>query len=84
MPSRSRVPALEAAFGAALRGRREAQGLSQEEVGFRSGVHRTYISELERGLKSPSLGTVQKLAVALETAASALIRDAEARLKQFR
>lgn len=81
MASQPRVPALETAFGAALRGRREALGLSQEELGFRSEVHRTYISELERGLKSPSLGTVQRLAVALETTASALIRDAEARLK---
>jgi transcriptional regulator with XRE-family HTH domain len=40
---------------------RDAAGLSQEEVGFRAGLHRTEISQLERGLRVPRLDTVAKL-----------------------
>ncbi|MFH1933720.1 MAG: helix-turn-helix transcriptional regulator [Pseudomonadota bacterium] len=52
-------------FGATLRETRIEQGLSQEDLGFKSGLHRTYISLLERGLKSPSLHTIFKLSQAL-------------------
>ena len=67
------------AFGQALRARREALDLSQEELGFRSDVHRTYISELERGVKNPSLTTLQKLAAALKITKTALVREGERR-----
>lgn len=67
------------AFGQALRAHREALDLSQEELAFRSEVHRTYISELERGIKNPSLTTLQKLAVALGTSKTALVRETERR-----
>jgi transcriptional regulator with XRE-family HTH domain len=65
------------AFGKALRAEREARGLSQEELGFRSEVHRTYISELERGIKNPSFTTLHRLARALRTTKAALVRAAE-------
>ena len=81
MASRSRFRTLGAAFGASLRDLRESLGLSQEQLGFDSEVHRTYISEIERGLKNPSLETLQKLAKALGTKVSTLIVDAEARFK---
>ena len=67
------------AFGQALRARREALELSQEELAFRSEVHRTYISELERGIKNPSMTTLQKLSVALGTTKTALVRETERR-----
>ena len=67
------------AFGQALRARREALDLSQEELAFRSEVHRTYISELERGIKNPSLTTLEKLAVALGTTKTAMVRETERR-----
>jgi len=67
------------AFGQSLRARREALNLSQEELAFRSEVHRTYISELERGIKNPSLTTLEKLAVALGTNKTALVRETERR-----
>lgn len=44
---------------------RHRRGLSQEQLGFESGYHRTYISLLERGLKSPSLRTIYDLSNAL-------------------
>ena len=67
------------AFGQALRARREVLSLSQEELAFRSEVHRTYISELERGIKNPSVTTLEKLAVALGTTKTALVRETERR-----
>ena len=56
--SQNRPAILAAAFGAVLRDVRKERGLSQEDLGFESGYHRTYVSLLERGLKSPSLQTL--------------------------
>lgn len=56
---------IDRAFGTVLRELRRERGLSQEGLGFESGYHRTYISLLERGLKSPSLQTVFDLARSL-------------------
>jgi transcriptional regulator with XRE-family HTH domain len=54
-----------AKFASALsRLRREAE-LSQEELAHRADLHRTYISQLERGLKSPTLDVMLALAAAL-------------------
>jgi len=64
---------LEISFGRVLQQLRRERGLSQEELGFRSGYHRTYISLLERGLKSPSLRTIFQLAEALEVGPSQMI-----------
>jgi transcriptional regulator with XRE-family HTH domain len=64
---------LEMSFGRVLQQLRRERGFSQEELGFRSGYHRTYISLLERGLKSPSLRTIFQLAEALEVGPSQMI-----------
>jgi transcriptional regulator with XRE-family HTH domain len=52
-------------------------GVSQEELGARSGLHRTYVRDVERGLRNISLANIQKLAEALHCAASDLLRDTE-------
>jgi transcriptional regulator with XRE-family HTH domain len=67
----------EAAFGRALRAARKSCSLSQDELGAKSGYHRTYIGLLERGEKSPSLRTIFNLAATLNVKPSALIRDTE-------
>lgn len=67
----------EMAFGRVLRKIRETRKLSQEELAARSGYHRTYVGQLERGEKSPSLRTLFNLAVTLEVAPSVLVRQAE-------
>ncbi len=54
-------------FAVNLRQARRRQGISQEELGFRCGLHRTEISLLERGGREPRLGTIVKLAGALDT-----------------
>lgn len=64
-------------FGIAVRKRRLQLGLSQEALGFKTGHHRTYISEIERGLKSPTMQVVRSLADGLELRASALVQMAE-------
>lgn len=68
---------LDKVFGDAVRKRRKQLKISQEELGFRSGLHRTYISQIERGLKSPSLNVISVLAKALETQAFVLVQMAE-------
>jgi len=52
-------------FGKNLKKERLKKGLSQGDVARILGVHRTYISDLERGARNPSLMTVQKVARAL-------------------
>ncbi len=65
------------AFGAAVRARREELGLSQEALGYRAKVHRTYVSDVERGARNPTVKVIWKLADALETQPSALWEIAE-------
>jgi transcriptional regulator with XRE-family HTH domain len=56
-----------------LQDRRVKRGLSQEELAHQSGLHRTYISQIERGLKSPTLATIYAIAFAIEEDAGTLI-----------
>jgi transcriptional regulator with XRE-family HTH domain len=57
--------AIAARFGDNLARCRKLAGVSQEEVSYRAGVHRTEISQLERGLRIPRIDTLVKLASAL-------------------
>lgn len=52
-------------FGQRLRELRQKQGLSQEELGFRAGLHRTYVGGIERGERNVTLKNIQRLADAL-------------------
>jgi len=74
----------EKAFGKVLREIRQEHSLSQEELGFESGYHRTYISLLERGRKSPSLNTIFQLAAALAVLPSEVVRRTEAGVSRVR
>ena len=56
---------LGAAFGTELRELRHRAQMSQEQLAFEAGVHRTYISLLERGQKIPTLDTLFKICAAL-------------------
>lgn len=68
---------IEDAFGLTLQELRRVRKLSQEKLGFESGYHRTYISQLERGHKSPSLRTIFQLAVALKASPSEIVLRVE-------
>lgn len=66
------------ALGEAIRARRgEIDGLSQEGLADLAGMHRTYVSEIERGLRNPSYRNLFKLAVALELPLSELVARSE-------
>lgn len=54
-------------FGLIVAEMRNRLGISQEELAFRCGVHRTYIGSIERGEKSPTLNTIEKIAAGLDT-----------------
>ncbi|OGH15472.1 MAG: hypothetical protein A3E68_00620 [Candidatus Levybacteria bacterium RIFCSPHIGHO2_12_FULL_39_39] len=62
-------------FGKKLREVRLKKKLSQGDVAKILGVHRSYISGLERGMRNPSLLTVQKVAKALGVTADKLISE---------
>ena len=67
---------MAAAIGKAIRARRMAQGLSQEQFAELAGVHRTQAGFLERGERTPSVYTVAQAARALNTVASELLKQA--------
>jgi transcriptional regulator with XRE-family HTH domain len=54
---------------------RAEQGWSQERFAFESGIHRTYVSDLERAARNPSLTMLDKLAKPLGVSASALVAE---------
>ncbi len=68
------LSSLEQAFGETVRNLRTERGVSQEELADASGIHRTFLSQVERGLKSPSLRTMSGLAEALEIPLHQLVR----------
>ena len=49
-------------FGELIKQIRKEKGISQEELGFRSNVHRTYIGMIERGEKNITLENIEKIA----------------------
>ena len=70
-------------FGAIVRRRRTERGISQESLANLAGLHRTYISMLERGIRNPSLTVILQLADALEVKASSLMADLESGLAKM-
>lgn len=77
----SRRMVLTKAFGLVIRDARERAKLTQERLAFKAGLHPTYISQLERGIKSPSLEVVDAIARALDRRAHNLILSAEDRTR---
>ena len=65
-------------FGRQVRRRREAAGLSQEELAERTGVSRNYVGMIERGETNPTLLVLHDLASALGVSMGTLVRDLEA------
>lgn len=60
-------------FGKRLADLRKASGLSQEAFAFKCGFDRTYIGIIERGEKSPTLNTLDKIAKGLNITLSHLL-----------
>jgi transcriptional regulator with XRE-family HTH domain len=61
-------------LGKIIAGLRRSAGLSQEELADRSAIHRTYVSQIERGLKSPTIAIMMRISKALGTPPSKIMR----------
>jgi transcriptional regulator with XRE-family HTH domain len=71
------VDQLARQFGAVVRRRREAADVSQEALAEAAGLHRTYISMLERGVRMPSILVARQVAEALGTTLGALLTEVD-------
>lgn len=67
------APRILARFGDRVRAERMTRGFSQEELGAKAGVHRTYVGMIERGEKNITLLNIEKFARALGVKISILI-----------
>ncbi len=61
--------------GINLRKARKERGLSQEALAFECGLHRTYISGVERGVRNPTVRVLERIATALKIPAARLLED---------
>ncbi len=68
---------IDATLGTTLRKLREQKGWSQEEFADRCNIHRTYVSQLERGLKSPTMRLLWTLCECLSIKPSDCLKEVE-------
>ncbi len=61
-------------LGRNIRACREARGLTQEQLALDAGMKRSYVSELERGLRNPTVRAVERIALALKIDPEMLLR----------
>ncbi len=71
------VADIRSRFGARLRQLRTAKALSQEALAEHAGLHRTFVSMVERGKRNVTIATVEKLAKGLKCRMADLMPDAE-------
>lgn len=64
---------IRARLGLNVRRLREEKGWSQEDYADRAGIHRTYVSDIERGRRNPTVTVVEKLAGPLGVSAAELL-----------
>ena len=77
MGKRAKRADIRERFGDAVRARREALGLTQEDLADKAGIHRTYLSDIERGTRNVSLVNIERVAAALAVSMSALFGRVE-------
>ncbi len=66
---------IRAVVGQNIKKLRKAKGWSQEELSFEANLHRTYISMLERCVRSPTIDVLEKIATALKVKPADLLRE---------
>lgn len=70
------------AFGEAISERRSFVVMTQQQLADHSGIHRTYVSDIERGARNITVTTANKIAEALETSTAKLFIVADKKLKE--
>ncbi len=65
-----------------VRERRKALGLSQEALAHEAGIDRTYVSQIERRIRNPTVTMLARLAIALSTTADRLLVESEPERKR--
>jgi transcriptional regulator with XRE-family HTH domain len=78
--SSQRLKERVASVGQRIRELRMARGLTQEQLGERSGLSYKAIGEIERGLGNPTIGTLDTISAALQIDVSALFEPGPARM----
>lgn len=78
---RIRTHHISVIFGQVLREQRMAKELSQEDLALNANVDRTFVSQMERGIRQPSITTLIKLARALGVSPSSLVAKMERLLR---
>lgn len=64
-------------LGANVRRQRKLKGMSQEELSLRADMKRSYVSDLERGTRNPSVRALGRIADALGVEPASLLRPGE-------
>jgi len=64
-------------LGNSVRRIRESKGWSQDKLSEASGLHRTYISGIERGVRNPTIEIVYEIALALGVSPSQLLENGD-------
>jgi transcriptional regulator with XRE-family HTH domain len=73
---------MEKAVGAELQACRRKKQISQEQLAFDAAIHRTYVSMIERGVKSPTLGVLFRLCQALDVPPAKFVRNVQLRMEK--
>ena len=68
------MDSIEVRVGKKIKALRNKKGFSQEALAFKSRLHRTYISDIERGLRNVSIKNIDKIARALNVNPEDLIK----------
>lgn len=68
---------IQVLFGRAIRKFRTEKQISQESFADMCGLHRTYISDIERGLRNVSIENIEKMAKALDMKISDIFKEVE-------
>lgn len=72
-----------ALVGQVIQSYRLRKGMSQEVLSGLAGLDRTHYSKIERGLRSPTLDTLFKIAQALDIPASDIVRQIEQQISEY-
>ena len=75
---RDREMDIHAILAQNLRAHRRKKGWSQERLAFECGLHRTYVSGVERGVRNPTVSVLAKMAGVLDSSPSALLAELNA------